>query len=76
MITVKINKEICKGCELCITACKDKLIFMTDGFNPKGLHYAVFSDKEKKCTGCKLCAVICPDAAIEIEKERGLHAKS
>lgn len=68
MAIIIVNKEICKGCKLCITACPNKLIDMTDDFNSKGLHYAQFSDKAKKCTGCSFCAVICPDVAIEIER--------
>ncbi len=76
MKTVKINKDTCKGCELCITVCKSRLIIMTDEYNSRGLHYAVFFDKEEQCTGCGLCAIICPDAAVEIKEKRGAHAKS
>ena len=68
MAMVKIKKEICKGCELCIPTCPKKCIAIAEEFNSRGLHYAVFSDKAGNCTACKLCAIICPDAAIEIEK--------
>jgi len=66
MPVVKIKKDICKGCELCIPVCPHKCILITKKFNSKGLHYAVFSNK-KSCTACKSCAIVCPDAAIEIE---------
>lgn len=68
MALIVINEELCKGCELCISSCPQKLIKMSEKFNSKGLHYAVFNDKDQKCTGCTLCAIICPDAAIEVKK--------
>ncbi len=68
MPIVKIKKEICKGCELCIDTCPKKCIIITNDFNSKGMHYAIFSDKGNNCNACKSCAIICPDAAIEIKK--------
>ena len=64
-----INKEYCKGCELCTTACSFKLIRLGKEFNRSGYYVAEFVDPEGKCTGCALCAEMCPDAAIEVWKE-------
>ena len=69
MNKIVIDIELCKGCKLCVSACPQKIIEMTDEFNSKGLNYAVFTDPDKKCTACKLCAIICPDVAIEVHKK-------
>jgi 2-oxoglutarate ferredoxin oxidoreductase subunit delta len=67
MAIVKIDRERCKGCELCIIYCPKGLIKQAEGqLNKKGLRPVDFSGGE--CTGCKFCAIICPDGAIEIYK--------
>ena len=63
---ITIDKENCKGCELCVYFCPKKLIDMDEGFNSKGIRYSRFVDEGKVCTGCALCAKICPDVAIEV----------
>lgn len=65
MPKIKINKEKCKGCGLCIFYCPKGQIEISDELNEKGLHFAVFKD-EGKCTGCCICAKVCPDATIEV----------
>ena len=65
---VKIDKERCKGCELCVDLCPHKVLAISKALNSKGLHFSTAVD-ESKCTACLQCATICPDAAIEIEKE-------
>jgi 2-oxoglutarate ferredoxin oxidoreductase subunit delta len=64
--TITIDKEVCKGCELCVHFCPKKLIDMDDAFNLKGYHFSRFTDKNNECSGCALCAKICPDVAIEV----------
>jgi len=61
----EINRERCKGCELCNMVCPEAILRMAEGFNRKGYHYAECFDPER-CTACMSCAVICPDAAIRI----------
>ena len=63
---IKINKEKCKGCGLCVIYCPNKLIFISEDLNKKGLYVAKFKDKERKCSGCSTCALMCPDFAIEV----------
>jgi len=64
MPKIKIDKNRCKGCYLCITACPNSLVKVAADINIKGVKPAVF--KGGKCTGCGLCAVICPDGAIKV----------
>ncbi len=62
---VIIERECCKGCELCIRACPRSVLVMSDDFNKSGYHYSVFKNKED-CNSCTFCAVICPDVCIEV----------
>jgi 2-oxoglutarate ferredoxin oxidoreductase subunit delta len=69
MPKVKINKERCKGCYLCIAYCPVGMLDKDSQLNVLGIQAVVFKEgKDKKCTGCGLCAIICPDCAIEVEK--------
>ena len=63
----EINIERCKGCSLCIGACPQKILEMSDDFNKQGVSYPVCVN-EDACTACKFCAIICPDMAITILK--------
>ena len=65
MGSIAINKERCKGCELCVHFCPKNLIYMSDEFNGKGHHPCAFKDTGE-CTGCTICAMMCPDVAIEV----------
>lgn len=68
MVKVKINKDKCKGCLLCVEFCNQKLLQESKDLNKRGINYVVFVDKENKCKGCNFCAIVCPEACIEIEK--------
>ena len=64
---IVIDKERCKGCELCIITCPKNFIELSKHFNEKGYHFIVF-DGSDECTGCTMCGRICPDMAIEVYK--------
>ncbi len=69
MPRIKINKDKCKGCMLCVTTCPRGLIAKSKELNKRGIYYVEFKTKEKSergCTGCAMCAVICPDVCIEV----------
>jgi 2-oxoglutarate ferredoxin oxidoreductase subunit delta len=70
---ISIDRELCKGCQLCLSVCPKHRITVSEKLNQKGYSPAEFSGKEEnddqKCTGCTLCAIICPDVAIEVYRE-------
>ena len=65
MAQIKIDRERCKGCELCVHFCSKNCITMEDGFNAKGYRPSCFVRRDE-CTGCAVCARVCPDVAIEV----------
>ena len=69
---IKIDKERCKGCELCIEVCSKSLLSMSSAINSKGAHFPEISSQDD-CQGCLQCSIICPDAAIEIEQNNHDH---
>ena len=64
-LRVSIDRERCKGCELCIPVCPQHLLTMTAALNRKGFHVSETARAEE-CLGCLKCARMCPEAAIEI----------
>ena len=66
-LKVVIDKQRCKGCELCISVCPLKLLVMSEELNTAGYHYALITDNDK-CSSCTLCGTMCPDVAIMIYK--------
>lgn len=65
MPSVVIDREKCKGCELCVLACPQEIIRMSADLNAKGYFYAEIVEPSR-CIGCRMCAVTCPDVAIEV----------
>lgn len=68
MPKVVVQKELCKGCGLCVDACPTKNLAMGQRVNAQGYAYVVW-DKKAKCTGCAICGRLCPDIALRIYKE-------
>ena len=66
---IEIDKDKCKGCELCVVACPKDIIRMSKDVNGKGYHYAEFFNPEP-CVGCADCAVVCPDGVITVYRAR------
>lgn len=61
---VVIDIQKCKGCELCITTCKEQALSLSDSINIRGYRYAIANNDA--CTGCVNCALVCPDAVITV----------
>jgi 2-oxoglutarate ferredoxin oxidoreductase subunit delta len=67
---IEVNEEFCKGCGLCVNACPQKLIRVSNRVSKKGYHPAEFVGSLNKCSGCTLCALVCPDVAITVYREK------
>ena len=65
--TIVVATDICKACELCITACPQDCLEMSPQINLKGYHYVQL--KNDTCTGCVNCAIVCPDSAITVYRQ-------
>lgn len=69
--TLRIDRERCKGCALCVETCAKAVLKMSRTFNRSGFQYAE-TVPDKACSGCRRCTDVCPDAAIEIVGEKSV----
>ena len=65
---IVVDKERCKGCEVCLAACPVQSIGMSKEVNNKGYHFMMTVNGE--CIGCASCAIMCPDGAITVYKAK------
>jgi 2-oxoglutarate ferredoxin oxidoreductase subunit delta len=72
--TIVINKDICKGCELCISACPQESLGLSRQINISGYRYIELI--KDNCTGCINCAIVCPDAAITVYRQPKIKTKT
>jgi 2-oxoglutarate ferredoxin oxidoreductase subunit delta len=64
--TVVIDVEACKGCDLCIDACRPGVLTMTvHERNTRGYRYP---ELRPGCTACMACSQICPDFVFQVWK--------
>ncbi len=67
---VVIDIERCKGCCLCVEACKSNVLALAEHkVNHKGYSYCTAQTLEN-CIGCASCAIVCPDACITVYRAR------
>jgi 2-oxoglutarate/2-oxoacid ferredoxin oxidoreductase subunit beta len=64
--SVVIEKDRCKGCELCVYACPKGVLEMSKEINAKG-YFLPRAAKPDDCDGCRHCATVCPDLAMQVE---------
>ena len=65
---VTFNEKLCKGCGLCVNACPQKILALSNRLNAMGYRVAECVAPDK-CIGCAFCATMCPDCVIEVRKE-------
>ncbi len=66
---IVVDREKCKGCELCVVACPTHVIELTKEVNGKGYRYAHMANPDA-CTGCTSCALVCPDSCITVYRAK------
>lgn len=70
---VVIDRELCKGCFLCIRACPLKILEPDGEPNASGSYPSKVVQPEK-CIACGNCFEVCPDVCIEIYELEGAEA--
>lgn len=63
---IEIDRELCKGCQICIAFCAKDVISTAGDLNTAGYFPASYDDNSEECTGCAICALVCPEVAIEV----------
>lgn len=63
-----VDKNFCKGCLRCISACKKGCLELSGMTNSQGYDYVQFKEGSA-CIACGLCYQVCPDVAITVYKE-------
>ena len=66
---IVVDTERCKGCQLCIIACPQKVIALANKVNLHGYPYAE-AVNEEACVGCASCGIVCPDGCITVYRKK------
>jgi NAD-dependent dihydropyrimidine dehydrogenase PreA subunit len=56
---LRVNTDECKGCGLCVEACAQKVIRLSDRLNHYGYRTATYAGAG--CNGCGICFMACPE---------------
>ena len=72
--SIVVDKEKCKGCEVCVVACPTGVIGLSRDVNGKGFHFACMENPDA-CIGCANCAIVCPDGVITVYKKKILSSE-
>jgi 2-oxoglutarate ferredoxin oxidoreductase subunit delta len=62
---VRIKRDKCKGCSLCIFNCPTRHLTLSSDLNKRGVPYAEIK-KGTTCIGCGCCFFMCPESCIVI----------
>lgn len=71
---IEVDTERCKGCALCVGACPQGALTLSERLNAAGYHPVYLIDGAV-CTGCAICAIVCPDVALTVYREARPHAR-
>ena len=67
-IVIIIDRDLCKGCDICVQVCKPKGLELKDA--PDKWEGAVVEmTNPDLCNFCRLCEVQCPDFAIRVVRK-------
>ena len=67
---IVVDTGRCKGCQLCIVACPQKVIALAQKkVNVHGYPHVEPIDADK-CVGCASCAIVCPDGCITVYRKK------
>ena len=75
-----IDDQFCKGCNLCIRVCPNRVFDQGNELSERGYlppaisrpeRCANFKRKTRKNAVCEMCVLTCPDQAISWEEEAG-----
>jgi 2-oxoglutarate ferredoxin oxidoreductase subunit delta len=66
MVKLKIDRDKCKGCMLCVSFCPKGALSAEEKLNKRGVKPVKFKE-DAGCIGCRMCMIICPDNCIEID---------
>ncbi len=64
-MVIKIEREWCKGCGVCIERCPLKALEFSKEMNKKG-YFPPELMPNNTCNNCRLCELLCPDLAIGV----------
>lgn len=56
---VVLDSDECKGCGLCVSACKPKVLVLSSRLNCYGYRPVTYTGSG--CTGCGICFLVCPE---------------
>jgi 2-oxoglutarate ferredoxin oxidoreductase subunit delta len=70
---IEIDRDLCKGCYLCLRACPVKVLEKDAVLNAQGCYPSVAAHPEK-CIACGSCYQVCPDVCITVYELEGAGA--
>jgi len=56
---LRVNTDECKGCGLCVEACAQKVLSLSERLNHYGYRTATYAGAG--CNGCGICFMACPE---------------
>jgi 2-oxoglutarate ferredoxin oxidoreductase subunit delta len=67
-----INRELCKGCYLCVRACPKGVIAKSGEINAGGVFpaEAMKTADGAGCSACGMCYAVCPDCCITVYERK------
>lgn len=65
MSRIILDKDFCKGCQLCVAVCPKNVWELSQTRNQKG-YLVPFAPRVDDCSGCLQCEMTCPDLAITV----------